>query len=177
MLAADAQMDVGAGGAAQLAGHIHQLAHTDLIQPGERIALIDLVVVVGGQELAGIVTAEAEGHLSQVVGTEGEELRLGGDGISGQRSAGISIMVPTRYFMFIPAAANSSSAVLTTTSLTNFSSLTSPTRGDHDLRHHVPVGVLLLDVDGGADDGTGLHNGDLREGDGQTAAAVTHHGG
>ena len=36
--------------------------------------------------------------------------------------------------------------------------------------------MLLLDVDGSADDGTGLHNGDLREGDGQTAAAVAHHG-
>ena len=36
--------------------------------------------------------------------------------------------------------------------------------------------MLLLHVDGGADDGTGLHGGDLREGDGQAAAAVTHHG-
>ena len=47
---------------------------------------------------------------------------------------------------------------------------------DHDLRHHVPVGVTLLDIDGGTDDGTSLHDGDLREGDGQTAAAVAHHG-
>ena len=36
--------------------------------------------------------------------------------------------------------------------------------------------MTLLDIDGGTDDGTGLHNGDLREGDGQTAAAVAHHG-
>ena len=32
VLAADAQMDVGAGGAAQLAGHIHQLAEADVEQ-------------------------------------------------------------------------------------------------------------------------------------------------
>ena len=42
---------------------------------------------------------------------------------------GISIMVPTRYFISTPAAASSSSAVLTTMLLTYFSSLTSPTRG------------------------------------------------
>ncbi len=34
----------------------------------------------------------------------------------------------------------------------------------------------LLHIDGGADDGAGLHLGDLREGDGQTAAAMAHHG-
>ena len=42
---------------------------------------------------------------------------------------GISIMVPTLYFMLLPASASSLSAVATTTSLTYLSSLTSPTRG------------------------------------------------
>ena len=41
----------------------------------------------------------------------------------------ISIMVPTSYFRSMPAAAISASAVLTTTSITYFSSLMSPTRG------------------------------------------------
>ena len=61
VLAADAQLDVGAGLAAQLGSHLHQLAHAVLIQTGEGIALEDLVVIVGAQELAGVVTAEAEG--------------------------------------------------------------------------------------------------------------------
>ena len=84
VLAADAQVQVGTGLAAHLGGHLHQLAHADLIQAGEGIALVDLVVVVGGQELAGIVTAEAEGHLGQVVRAEGEELGLLGDLVGGE---------------------------------------------------------------------------------------------
>ena len=46
---------------------------------------------------------------------------------------------------------------------------------DHDLGNHRLAG-LLGDVDGGIDDGRGLHLGDFRIGNGQTAAAVTHHG-
>ena len=88
MLAADAQVQVGVGGAAQLAGHVHQLAHAGLVQLGEGIVLVDLVVVVGVQELAGVVTAEAEGHLGQVVGAEGEEVGLLGDLVGGQGGTG-----------------------------------------------------------------------------------------
>ena len=45
------------------------------------------------------------------------------------QARGISIIVPTSYLRSEPAAAISASAVATTTSLTNLSSLTSPTRG------------------------------------------------
>ena len=38
VLAADAQLDVGAGLAAQFGSHLHQLAHAVLIQTGEGIA-------------------------------------------------------------------------------------------------------------------------------------------
>ena len=40
-------------------GHGHQLAHAGLVQTGEGIGLVDLVVVVGAQELAGVVTCPA----------------------------------------------------------------------------------------------------------------------
>ena len=59
--------------------HLNQLANADLVQMLERIALIDLGIIVSGQELSSIVTAEAEGHLGQVVGTEAEELGFLGD--------------------------------------------------------------------------------------------------
>ena len=59
MLAADAQLDVGAGLAAAFGSHLDQLANAVLIQSGEGIVLIDLVLIVGIQELAGVVTAEA----------------------------------------------------------------------------------------------------------------------
>ncbi len=51
MLTADAQLDVGAGLAAQLGSQLNQLAHAVLIQTGEGIGLADLLVVVGVQEL------------------------------------------------------------------------------------------------------------------------------
>ena len=87
VLAADAQLDVGASLAAQLGSHLHQLANAVLIQTREGIALEDLVLVVAVEELAGVVAAEAEGHLSQVVGAEGEELGFLSDLISGHGSA------------------------------------------------------------------------------------------
>ena len=87
VLAADAQAQVGTGGAAVGGSHLDQLAHADLIQVLERIALVDLVVVVSAQELGGVVTAEAEGHLGQVVGAEAEELGLLGDLAGGQSGA------------------------------------------------------------------------------------------
>ena len=57
MLAADAQLDVGTGLTAQIGSHLDQLAHAGLIQTGEGIVLIDLLVVVVAQELAGVITA------------------------------------------------------------------------------------------------------------------------
>ena len=68
VLAADAQTQVRVGRAAIVGSHLDQLANADLIQMLERIALVDLVLVVSAQELGSIVTAEAEGHLGQVVG-------------------------------------------------------------------------------------------------------------
>ena len=69
------------------ADHLHQAADAGLVKVLERIALIDLVVIVSGQELGGIVTAEAEGHLGQVVGAEAEEVRFLGDLAGGQGRA------------------------------------------------------------------------------------------
>ena len=57
-------------------GHLHELADAVLIKLCERIVLKDLGVIVSVEELACIVTAEAEGHLSQVVGAEAEEISL-----------------------------------------------------------------------------------------------------
>ena len=45
---------------------------------------------------------------------------------------------------------------------------------NHDLRIHVDA--LLLDIDGGLQNGARLHLGDLRIGDSQAAAAMAEHG-
>ena len=52
MLAADAQTQVGTGLTAVMCSHLDQLADADLVQMLERIALVDLVLVVSAQELA-----------------------------------------------------------------------------------------------------------------------------
>ena len=176
VLAADAHMDVGAGLMAQLDGHGHQLAHALLIQVGEGIGLVDLILVVIIQELARVVTGEAEGHLSQIVGAEGEELGLLGDLVGGEGGTG-DLDHGAHLILHIDAGGGDDGVGgLDHHVLDVFQLLDLAHQGDHDLGHHGPVGVLLLDVDGGVDDGGGLHGGDLRIGHGQAAATVTHHG-
>ena len=58
MFAADTESDIRPGLAAQLARHINQAANADLIQTGKRIVFVDLIRVVGVEELTGIVAAE-----------------------------------------------------------------------------------------------------------------------
>ena len=67
---------------------LHESANAVLVQLGEGIIFVNLGIVVGIQELTGIVTGEAEGHLGQVVGAEAEELSLLGDLVSGQSGTG-----------------------------------------------------------------------------------------
>ena len=76
MFAANAYVQVLSCTLAQFNGHIHKLADAVCVKTGKRIAFVDLAAVVRRKELACVVTAEAEGHLSQVVGTEAEELGL-----------------------------------------------------------------------------------------------------
>ena len=84
VLTADTAVHGGTDFLTQRYGHIHQLTNTVLIQLRERIVLVDLGVLVSGQELAGIVTAEAKGHLGQVVGAEAEELSFLRNVVCGQ---------------------------------------------------------------------------------------------
>ena len=88
MLAADAAMKLVIDRSAELEGHLHELANALLIELCERIILKDLGVIVSVEELACVVTAEAEGHLSKIVGAEAEEVSLCGDLISGKAGSG-----------------------------------------------------------------------------------------
>ena len=63
VFAADAEVDVRASLTAQFGSHLHELAHANLIKLGERIVLVNLLVIICAKELAGVVTAETEGHL------------------------------------------------------------------------------------------------------------------
>ena len=66
MLTADAELDVGTYLAALISSHLDQLAYAVLVEVCERIRLIDLALVVVGQELACVVTGEAELTFSAV---------------------------------------------------------------------------------------------------------------
>ena len=51
VLAADAELDVRAGLLAELSSHLNELADAILVKAGERIRLVDLLVVVRAKEL------------------------------------------------------------------------------------------------------------------------------
>ena len=176
VLAADAQLHVGVGGPAPAAGIGDQTAHAMLVQTGEGIALVDLLLIVGVQELAGVVPAEAEDQLGQVVGAEGEEVRVGGNVVGAHGGPGnldhVAHLVlhigAGRLDQLVGHAGNDALHIGELLQLAH--------QGDHDLGDHGPLGMAGLDGQGGLDDGAGLHPGDLGEGDAQAAAAVAHHG-
>ena len=86
VLTADAELDVRLDPPRQLGGHRDELADAILVERLERVGRQDVARQVPGQELAlGIVSAERQRRLGQVVGAEREEVRLPGDLVGGQR--------------------------------------------------------------------------------------------
>ena len=175
VLAADAEMDVRTGLAAQLSSHLNQLAYAVLIQMCEGIGLIDLLLIVIIQELACIITAEAEGHLGQVVGAEAEEFGFLSDLVCSQSCAGDH----TRSRVFIlhvdagfsnDLIGSGGNNVLNIFELFDFAH-----QGDHNQGLYSDTGLLGY-VDSCVDNSSGLHLSNFRIGNSQTAATMTHHG-
>src|SRR5438309_734498 len=80
MLAADAELDVGAGLPPEPDGHVHQTPNAPGVQHLERVLGQDLLVHIPEEELAlGVIAAEPVDQLRQVVAAEGEEFRELGD--------------------------------------------------------------------------------------------------
>lgn len=176
VLAADTAVQLGTGLTAQLDRHLHQLTHTDDVKAGKRIGFVDLVRIVCGQELAGVVAREAERHLREVVGAEAEELRFLGDLVRRERRAGdldhrADLILELDVHLLDDRIRRLDDDILDELHLLRFAR-----ERDHDLGDDVPVRMLLLDADGRLDDRLGLHDGDLGIGDGKAATAVTHHG-
>ena len=74
---------MGLGGAAALQADAEEVADAGAVQFHEGVALQQPARQVGGEEVAGVVAGEAEGGLGEVVGAEGEEVSVGGDGAGG----------------------------------------------------------------------------------------------
>ena len=176
VLTADTAVEFGTGRAAELDRHLHQLADAHRVETGEGIGFVDLVRIVCGQELAGVVAREAERHLGEVVRTEAEELRFLGDVVCSKGCArdldhGADLILELDARLRDGLVRRLDDDVLDELHFLDFAR-----ERDHDLGNDVPVGMTALDGDRCLDDGVGLHDRDLGIGDGKAAAAVTHHG-
>ena len=176
MLTADTDMEIGINGLAEVDGHLHELTYACLVKLGEGISLEDLLVVVCIQELSCVVSGETEGHLRKVVCTEAEECGLLGDLISRESCSGD--LDHGSYFVLDIGTCCCDLLIsrLNDYILNELELLDLTHEGDHDLGLDIPVGMSLLNVDGGADDGSCLHPGDLGICNRKTASSVTHHG-
>ena len=88
MFAAHTELEMLLHAAAALGTDAHELANAVLVDGLERVALQQTLLEVRGHHAAlDVVTAEAERHLGEVVGTETEEVGLFGDLVRAQRGA------------------------------------------------------------------------------------------
>ena len=98
MLPADTDLQIGLGLPTSLDPHFHKLSHPGLVQAREGIRAHYLGILVIRQEGTGIIAAETETSLGQIVRSKTEECRMLGHIDSRKCRPGISIMVPTWYF-------------------------------------------------------------------------------
>ncbi len=112
MLAANAELEAGPGRPAPLGGDRDQLADALDVDADERVAREDALFDIGGEEAAGIVAADAQGGLGEIVGAEAEEFGLLGDvaGARARRGAARSSCRPDSR-RCAPCSSNTASAV------------------------------------------------------------------
>ena len=96
MFAADAELDAGAGRPTALGRQFDELTHALHIDADERIAGEDALVDILGQEAAGVVTADADRRLGEVVGAEEKNSPTSAISPAFSAARGSSIIVPTR---------------------------------------------------------------------------------
>ena len=174
MLAADADLEIGARLAAARHADLDEFTDAIAIDRDERIDLEDTLADVGAKEARSVVAADAVGGLRQVVGAEREELR-GLRDVAGHQARARKL---------------DHGANLIGDLLAGF--LHHGLRGGVDPRldqvelglrrdqrhHHLEANSLagaLFGLDRCLEDRARLHLGDFRVGDGETAAAEAQH--
>ena len=85
MLAANAELQPGPGGAAALDGDAHQFANPGDIEGDERVVLENPEPLIGPDKARRVIARQAEDGLGQVVGAKAEELGGLGDFAGEQR--------------------------------------------------------------------------------------------
>ena len=169
----DTDLEVAVGLTTPLHTGLDQLANALLINGLERICCEDTLVEVVLQEAADVITAEAEGHLRQVVGAEGEELSNFCHAVCKQgRAWDLDHGAVGASDAFADICAHvCNDAVVDIFGSGQLGDVTS--HRDHDLR--LSIGAFVLQLCSSFEDGTNLHLGDGWVGDAQTHAAMAHH--
>ena len=173
MFAADAELEARPGPAPAFDAHRDERADADGVDRGERVAVEDLLVGIDLEKLADIVSREAEGELGQVVGAEGEELRLGGNLVGGDRAArdldhGADQVRDLDALFFHDLGGDAVDDRLLVLEL-----LDEPDQRDHDLGNDLRS--FLVQAARGLDDRARLHLGDFRVGDPEADTAMAEH--
>ena len=175
MLTADTQMDILTCCTTVLSSPAHQFADTVYIDMSKRIGIIDVLIIVGLQELACIITREAECHLRQIVRSEGEELSRFSQ-FTGIDSAARNFDHRTNVVDHLDIGSSDRLIRSLTDDVSDIIELLLLTnQRNHDFRLQVPARMFLVYIDGSVDDGTRLHDTDLRIRNIQTASTMTHH--
>src|SRR5690606_35361307 len=173
VLAADADLEIGASPPAAFDAELHQLADAFLIDRLARIIRDDVVYAVEADERTIVVAAHTERRLSQVVRAEAEELGLLGDLIGRQRAPRnldhrADEIIDRDLLLFEDLCRDAADNLFLVLELGLEAS-----QRDHDLG--LDVDALLLEVAGGFEDRPCLHRRDLGIDDSQAAAAEAEH--
>lgn len=173
MLAADAALEVSTPSAAGLHAVLYQLAHTLGVDGLERVGIQDLVSEIVTHEGSHVVAGESEGHLGEVVRTEGEELGgtrhpLAGQSRAGDFDHGSEMIGDGLVGMGLDLALHAVADCFLEAELPRGDG-----HGHHNLRHGVVA--LLEEFLNSREDGPVLGLCDKRISHMQTHAAQTHH--
>ena len=173
MFAADAELEVGSRRPAPLRRHPDQLADPLYIEADERVPGVDALFDIRTEKARGVVAADAQRGLGQVVGAEREELGRVRDVAGAQRGAGQLDHRADEIVDRRAAFGKDGGGDAIHHRLHQLQLALRRDERDHDFRDgRVAPG---RDVERGLEDRARLHLIDLGIGDAQPAAAMAEH--
>ena len=173
VFAADTELDVWTSLSALCDGHFHQLANAGLINGRKRVLLDDFQFLIGTEEGAGVIAAHAQRGLCEVIGSEAEEFRRLSNVVRGECPArhfdhGANEIVQLELLLFHDVRGDAMDDLDLEVEF-----LLEADEGNHDFGMHFDS--LLLNFRSGFEHSAGLHFGNFRIDDPETAAAETKH--
>ncbi len=175
VFAADTAMQLAVCAFTERNRHLHKFADADGVETCKRVGLVNLCLIVAGQELTCVVTAEAERHLSEVVGAEAEEVSFFCDFVSGKSCSrdfnhSADFVFEVNAAFFDDCVCGFDNRLFAVLQFFDFAD-----ERNHNFRLDFPVGMTSLNVDSSLDNRFGLHNRDFGISNRKTASSVTHH--